>query len=110
MNAQHTPGHWTYGDERRSHVEPRHRQVTAPHADNGPIRKRIATVYYGETAAEREANAQLIAAAPEMLSALEMAHGVIYEALNRRGGKLALSRALIDICNVLAKAKGEVQS
>lgn len=67
---KHTPGLWTYSAESRSDLEPTNRQVTAPHPDNGPIRKRIATVYYGETPAEREANARLIAAAPELLALL----------------------------------------
>ena len=93
--TNHTPGPWHIGGHNGGDL------IMATGDDEGVL----ATVY-GTTQNEYAANARLIAAAPELLAALEMAHGVIYEALNRRGGKLALSHALNDLCNVLEKAKG----
>jgi|ERR1017187_7059515 hypothetical protein len=49
---------------------------------------------------------KLLAAAPELLKALEMAKAVIYEAINGRGGKLPLSHAWHDIGNAIDKATG----
>jgi len=68
----HTPGNWHVegdGKKRSSEIEPQHIRILSPHANSrGPIEKQIAVVYYGETDSEREANARLIAAAPELLA------------------------------------------
>src|SRR3990167_4650574 len=42
------------------------------------------------------------AAAPELLAALKVAHGAIYETINKR--KVNLNHALLDVMNALEKA------
>lgn len=78
MTTKHTPEPWeTTAHSKSTDFEPRHCTVTAPHADGRKIHKLIAIVYYGETDAEREANARLITAAPELLAALELCSSLI---------------------------------
>lgn len=114
MRKEHTKGPWAYGEERENQVEPTHRQVTAPHTGNGPIRKQIATVYYGETKEERLANAALIAAAPELLKAVELLEAYLFESheheiLTNHGNDTtpcSYCAALEQAREVIAKAKG----
>lgn len=71
MNTNtYTPGPWSAS---RDAVPPGHTQITVYEERTG---QRVATAF------EREANAQLIAAAPELLNALEVAQATI-ERLHR---------------------------
>ena len=62
MKMKHTPGPWEYGEERGCCRE--------IHADNGPELYAIAQTRHGDPEI-CEANARLIAAAPDLLDELE---------------------------------------
>ena len=69
--AAHTPRQWEAGRGIDNDIEPRHCVVSAQD-ERGLFVRRIANVYLGRTDAEREANARLIAASPDLLAALEV--------------------------------------
>jgi hypothetical protein len=70
MTSKHTPGPWAW--ERREDYDAEHVVVFDPQSDNGDI---LALVDHEETRADldqsADANARLMAAAPEMLQALQ---------------------------------------
>lgn len=93
--SKHTPGPWYFGSNER---QP---QIAS---ESDPRGRTIALVYDGTDDETKVANANLIAAAPELLQILE----TIVEDVGYRGGgaklcKQFLSRATIAI----HKAKGE---
>lgn len=98
--AQHTPGPWiTDAKSRSGDSEPRHVQVRAFHPGEVTAVKRVATAYYGQTDTEREANARLIAAAPELLTLLrrfyEQTYGLtdLIPALDFEQARAAIAKA-----------------
>jgi hypothetical protein len=107
MTTEHTPGPWTFdtsGEGKPCSI------ITSVHDEHGPDDD-VCEVYGGNTDCEktREANARLIAAAPEMLSALYGLVGcldngsVIIDGFDRRATEedYRIARAAI------AKATGE---
>ena len=62
MNTQHTPGHWVWGPNARRYADP-----------NLPECQRVMNVHLGKTTALcwDERDARLIAAAPDLLVALQ---------------------------------------
>lgn len=69
MSAEHTPGPWTLG-----------RTVSGKQWVYGPDGTRVGKAASGRRESERDANAHLIAAAPELLEALRTAKRVLFEA------------------------------
>ena len=96
---KHTEGPWDVGTKSNG-VSPRHAQIFN---DNGYI----ATVNYTNSIAETNSNATLIAAAPELLEALEAAIPLLHT-----GDELPLDyykdkpSALGKALRAIAKAKG----
>ena len=91
--AEHTPGPWTVRDERQ--IAPNQRGAYPFYIDEGPAH-RIAGVRF-------EADARLIAAAPDLLAALEEA----VPAMTVPGYD---SEEAIDLArDAIAKARGEVR-
>lgn len=88
MTAQHTPGPWAKVEDADNRNNVRIRSDALPH---------VAKVYgYSRDDAARDANARLIAAAPELLEALEAAASMLPEETCIRHG----------ITDALAKARG----
>ncbi len=104
MKNQHTPGPWAADKfSRGDDYTPTNCRVTSG-------KKEIACAFYGATDGEREANARLIAAAPELLAALE---GLL-DAYAPRAGETAKNNGEESLhCSVrearaaIAKAKGQ---
>lgn len=75
MKTQHTPVPWTVEVHVDNDFEPGYFAVERDERDVGgfakDVRPLIAKVTYGATIGEKRANARLIAAAPELLEALE---------------------------------------
>jgi len=105
-NAQHTPGPWKPAMQHSQQL------VTIPdkthgwrclvvETSNGDIIARA----YGATPEIAEANARLIAAAPELLDALENLANAICK--NTNGMPDWLSRALDDANEAMRKARGQ---
>lgn len=70
MNRQHTPGPWTLGE---SWISDDHIAIDAPsHGELASVVISMEDANPGEQFQELEANARLIAAAPELLEALDM--------------------------------------
>ena len=91
----HTPGPWTTGRSELEVVDPKGRMIAALGAEAGANQKEE----------EQLSNARLIAAAPELLEALEFFFNIMhdYESSLRKGYvKLALDQARA----ALARAKG----
>lgn len=102
MSAQHTPGPWKTG---RLHKPSKFAIMTANEA--GPMQMIIAYTDYlsVNTSYEiQEANAKLIAAAPELLAELETA--VLRIELANAEGNPILSAWLPDARKAIARAKG----
>lgn len=90
--SKHTPGPW-----HTQHVHP----YTHIKSDKNPMIAVVRSVLT-DSRQEFEANAHLIAAAPEMLEALEMMLGILTVA-----GIAADTEAVQHLRSVIAKAKGE---
>jgi len=112
--ADHTPGPWLALPccDEDDHT-PRHADVIQ---DPRPLGKLlddseplICRAYYGKTDDERLANARLIAAAPEMLAALE--HGAklasFFEAHPAQNAKDLAAKFFPEMRAAIARAKGE---
>lgn len=107
MTAKHTPGPWSihWGTAQSGSG---HHIVDS--SDMGEL-SRIATVlFHDDTDGETAANAHLVAAAPDLLEALQSAHEVLLVSyplhsidMDRRGAILEQARAAI------AKATGETK-
>jgi len=98
MNAKHTQGDWWIG------------AIDGPEFDRRPVFSRenkfdtkVCDVHFTGNADETNANARLIAAAPELLESLHGAKAAIIH-LN---GKTACEKTLQVIDAAIAKAKGE---
>ncbi len=97
-NTQHTPGPWEISADKYANFK---------NAVFGPDELKVADCGSSRLTGEVEANARLIAAAPELLEALERAADELKRAQNSNGSQWlvdeeAKARAAI------AKAKGEV--
>lgn len=96
--SKHTPGPWDYYFEPSDHYK--HKIRSKP----GLICQLPGWVTHDELRLEQEANARLIAAAPELLRALEYAHACLTNQLStktKHEHAIDLARAAI------AKATGE---
>ncbi len=107
MSSKHTPGPWrldeTFVDGQWGNPSHWVCEIVGP--DNSRIVADIPEYRtYEEDAAELEANARLIAAAPELLEALEYAQAWITEVGERKG--LPNGRTLQTIEAAIAKATG----
>lgn len=74
MEAKHTPGPWTVGQEMNSE-RPGSVPVVALVRDS--LEGKMHVAFVNGKAGEQEANARLIAAAPDLLAALKAAQGFI---------------------------------
>ncbi len=107
MSAKHTPGPWVFSSNLReggiARIMPSYRQ-----------RFCIATIPTGNDTDAKEADARLIAAAPELLGALKSARQTLdslrnalhYGKEQSRGNQVCIER-LSEIDAVIAKATGE---
>ena len=91
--SKHTPGPW---ETSRDAVQEGHVQITVYSESDG---ERVATVF------QCEANARLIAAAPDLLAALE--RSLNWLASYPGGGTLSRTGPLNQAHQAIAKAKGE---
>jgi hypothetical protein len=96
MTTKHTPGPWV-----------------ARQSAHGPIdifdsqERDVVTVYGGGVPSEhKQANARLIAAAPELLDALKAMDAAICEGFETQAGRMAGRKALIAARAAIAKAEG----
>lgn len=97
MSAGHTPGPWV--------IEPGHSVVFIRTADGSNIATTNCCHYWQEFTEQALANARLIAAAPEMLEALEEAVGCLSEYENEM---LAPGVRILDGARAaIAKARGQ---
>jgi hypothetical protein len=107
--SKHTPGPWISDDVGPSDIR---RYVVANSSSSAGFRV-IAELYLSDTwddfRKEAEANARLIASAPDLLEALEMALDELMDAGFSAdiSGSKPVSDALIFGADVIAKAKGE---
>lgn len=103
MNARHTPGPWRIGDAGRSVFGPKDgNPAPVTVAALPPVSPRVG-------AETRRANARLIAAAPELLAALED----LLKICISRGESLGLDNGgpVLDFARAtIAKARGEVSA
>lgn len=98
--SAHTPGPWSYwsGYNAYDKIEA---QVTAEGGD-------IVIASYNHLIPEGEANARLIAAAPDLLEVLDLVQDCLMKCLT--GGEvsaLAAGKALAQSALIIAKARGE---
>jgi len=98
--SKHTPGPWGT-EESLPRGDDGHISVWVSHHGNG-----ITEIVRGENLKERRANARLIAAAPEMLEALNRAHLEIIGLLNDGDFKTNITLDLGYIVDAIAKAEG----
>lgn len=92
MSDRHTPGPWH--SEGMFVVDEQHRDIADCYSDGVPQRER----------GERWANAQLIAAAPDLLAAAEQAHKAL---LDRVPGSVPGGAAACEaLLQAIAKARG----
>lgn len=91
MTAKHTPGPWNHGEDGFVYSPCGKYTLADPH-------------YADLDIDEREANARLIAAAPELLAACEQALKVVDAHRRASGGDGDITAALIR--SAIAKAKG----
>ena len=106
MSAHHTPGPWRVGDAGAT--------VYGPKREDGSLPTVVAKVSRSPLAGDRvKANARLIAAAPELLAALEglldLAECEAYTRLECGADadeRKELDRLLCAACAAIAKAKG----
>ena len=105
MTSKHTPGPWRIGEIRHAGAY----QLVQVDAQNGYICDVQAPILLGEFDEEtREANARLIAAAPEMLAALEAVQAYFVDGCwCTNGGGHSRAPCLLCIANAsITKAKG----
>lgn len=99
---QHTPGPWDVEPKGSRHFVDGADGLTVAYLDRAGVRER----------AEIEANARLIASAPELLAALEAAAGLaegtvkLLRQLDMESGRIAAECVLRDARAAIAKAKG----
>lgn len=102
--SKHTPGPWNYHFEPRDHYS--HKIRSKP----GLICQLPGWVPHDELRLEQEANGRLIAAAPELLEALEATHGLFQATLliMRDKEASAIAKDQLDKNRAaIAKATGE---
>lgn len=96
--AKHTPGPWVLGEKKDTYFRIYGKGATIAKVDICVNKEQISPSTFREKLEEGEANARLIAAAPELLEALKMAANFNWK--NNR-------THLLEIVNVaIAKAKG----
>lgn len=95
QKAKHTPGAWVFKDREGGGVD-RHFCIYAPSLG---VDSNIARVYKNPSQEEGEANARLIAAAPDLLEACEASQNATTQQ--------QLDRAINLIAAAIAKVKGE---
>lgn len=103
MSAQHTPGPWIIGDENNSHA-----QVCIGATDMTADMSRESS-YTGQMVMSREemlANARLIAAAPDLLEALDKVWPFLQEDDGHGANAPAYQSAINAARAAIAKAKG----
>lgn len=101
--AKHIPGPWSIHNDADLSGE-----VFFNHANGKEYL--IATAYsgnYDNSGHEREANARLIAAAPEMLKWLEVAFDMLSQCQRKVEFTLGACKNVSEIGNAITKAKGE---
>tara|TARA_Y100000310_G_scaffold297836_1_gene331202 strand:+ start:3941 stop:4249 length:309 start_codon:yes stop_codon:yes gene_type:complete len=96
----YTPSPWVVGNWVTNDHEPQHYEIKA-NGHAGDMKARIAKAYYGQTQAENLANARLIAAAPQLLEALQFL-AADYMAIE--GPKLTMSHVPIRKARAAIKA------
>ena len=99
MNAQHTPGPWEFEESVNGGFD-----ITATRHDNGRPCVIAAREQWGSYAKTSKANGRLIAAAPELLEALEGVLPYLEEDPDDEGDYNDRVRAAVA---AIAKAKGE---
>lgn len=96
-NTQHTPGPWVNGGPQCATI--------ATKAEGGNLGERVAIVFDDEISlGDAKANARLIAAAPELLAALQAMLGAAHESpvmCEDNAATIAQARAIV------SKARGE---
>lgn len=87
MNAQHTPGPWHHGLHHHGHL--------AVQAENGRLVTLCGAIARDDAQLENHANARLIAAAPDLLAALQKIDANAAESVEwiRRAAREAIARA-----------------
>ena len=107
MNTQHTPGPWTIEDAGESDIKGEKYwdcEIRVPHrASIVRLMDSHHCEEFGFSAEETQANARLIAAAPDLLAALEE----IYREFGDMGGPEGWSESVMKARAAIAKAKGE---
>lgn len=95
--SKHTPGPWKVGD-RKPYVEVW-----------GPMRMNHSPILASMESEPREANARLMAAAPDMLAALREVEWIFdgQEDITETGGANDAMKALMAVRPAIAKATGE---
>ncbi len=104
--AEHTPGPWRVGEKRHDY------DIVIRNRDSAPV---TITCYAGYTRRTGDANARLIAAAPELLTALEQALAVIGSDAVEAARLLAIQHGMpygptvdvVAIRTLIAKTRGE---
>jgi hypothetical protein len=91
-NKGHTPGPWAY--------DPDGGEIYHP---NGQFENALAAVYDLADAAEQDANARLIAAAPDLLEALTKLRAVFHDGILNSDGAV-VSDAIESMCAAIQRA------
>jgi hypothetical protein len=101
MNGQHTPGPWTHQADSTFSTLGDRRLVGANLISPG--------IVFGGLGPETDANARLIAAAPELLAALKLAEPIVALAYGRNPQYPSNSHALTNVRDAIAKAEGATE-
>lgn len=110
--TKHTPGPWTFsksdifGDIRYYIAQADNAKYTPHYSDVATL---IAETVSTEREAIQEANARLIAAAPELLAALKAMVALDEEEHQRGPGDIDICKEVQDAYAAIAKATGETQ-
>ena len=102
METKHTPGPWRCGEQGAQGYDSIRIHTGKPARNEAERRTELMICdVFGHSAAENRANARLIAAAPELLAALEELLVITADRLRYQGDEVLNARAAI------AQAKGE---
>jgi hypothetical protein len=107
QNAKHTPGPWRV--DRYGIVTGGADYCTSVAECQVPPKSKFPPSEYARLAAEQNANARLIAAAPDLLEALQLASDMLHDVANAPGDPLydpTLHKACADARAAIAKAEG----
>lgn len=105
-NTKHTPGPWTIEAQFKvlTNVQ-RNTETRVPYYEIGSELRRLATI---DTGLNAKANAALIAAAPELLAALEDVEALLYAVTNEGFRPISDNDLVLKMRAAIAKAKGEL--